>query len=166
MKHLFLYLIFAFVLSAFSGCYTLSGISIPPDVKTFYVEEFRLQDNNSPATFGQNFAEALKDRVRQESSLIYTETDPHLEFQGAITGFRVTSEAPQAGELVSFNRLTINISVNCIDNNDDKRSWKSNFSFFSDFAESSNLLDVQEELIGTIQTQLLEDIYNKAFTNW
>ncbi len=148
------------------GCYTFSGISIPPEVKTFYVETFVHQANNAPINITQQFCEALRNKIRQQTSLVQTDVDPDVEFKGAITGFRVTSEAPQPGELTAFNRLTIYYSVEYIDNTNPKNNWKSSFNFPAEYASGENLLDVQDELINNIHDQLLEDIYNKAFTNW
>ncbi len=147
------------------GCYSFSGISFSQDVKTYYVEQFKTNADNAPPTLEQTLTEALKEKIRTESRLVFSDTEPHVEFKGSIVDFRVTSEAPQPGELTAINRLTINVAVE-FKNTIDKKEWKSNFSFFYDFSSSQDLASVQDEAIRVISNQLMEDIFNKAFTDW
>lgn len=164
MRSSLLLLILTALLAA--GCYSLSGISIDPTVRTYYVDLF---DNRSPIAdpdYPARITEDLKEKVRTQTRLVYTETDPDIEFGGAVTGWRVTSEAPTGDQQISFNRLTIDLQVEYTDNSNEANSWKRRFSFFSDFSAEQNLLDVQETLLEEINELLVEDIFNKAFTNW
>ncbi len=150
-----------------SGCtFKLNGYSIPVEAKTFYVGNFKLTAPNAPITITQTFAESLKDKISKESSLKYSDKDPHLEFNGTIQRYDVTSVAPQPDETTAFNRLTITISVEYTDHLNPKNQWTKSFSHFADFSSATNLLTVQDELIVTIFDQVLEDIFNQAFNNW
>ena len=151
------------------SCYSFRGISIDPSITTYYVAPFDNRAANATPTLAPDFTERLKDKIRNESRLVFTEQDPDVEFTGAITSFQVSSEAPQPGEQVAFNRLTISVSVDYINNrtSDEKlKVTKINKSFYSEFPSDQNLFDVQDELIQTITTQLVEDIFTAAFTNW
>ncbi|HMO40490.1 MAG TPA: LPS assembly lipoprotein LptE [Saprospiraceae bacterium] len=154
------------VSNCLSGCYSLSGVSISPDVRTYYVEQFRNNAENAPPALEQRLTEDFKEKIRTESRLIFSDTDPDLEFKGSIVDFRVTSEAPQPGELTAINRLTINMAIEYINNKEKDKGWKSNFSFFFDFPSTQDLISVQDEAIRVISNQLMEDIFNKAFTDW
>ena len=46
-----------------SGCYKFVGYSIDPEVKTFYVGNFKLTATIARATINQTFEESLKDKV-------------------------------------------------------------------------------------------------------
>ena len=158
-----------FLLLAFfvlPGCYSLKGYSIAPEVQSFYVENFKLTAYNAPATITQTFAEALKDKISRESRLKYNDEDPHLEFNGSIQTYNVDPVAPQPGERVAFNRLTIGVSVEYTNHLDPKDKWTKTFSHFEDFPTEENLNAVQDELINVIFNQILEDIFNQAFNNW
>lgn len=148
------------------ACYSFKGISIPPDVSTYYIPVFDIRAENAPPTIGQIFSETLKDKVRNESRLIWNEDSPDIEFNGSIIGFRVTPQAPQPGETVSFNRLEISVQIQFINNKNEKKNWRQNFSFFNDFGTDQNLLDIQDQLIANIFDQITEDIFNRAFTDW
>jgi hypothetical protein len=148
------------------GCYSFRGISIPPDVRTYYVPVFEIRAPNAPPTIGQDFSEQLKDKVRNEARLLWEEENPDIEFTGAISNFVVKPVAPQPGETVALNRLEVSVSINFINHRDEKKNWNSSFSFFSDFGTDQNLLDIQDGLIVEIYDQIIEDIFNRAFTDW
>jgi len=154
-----------------SGCnpsfgYSLKGISIPAGIKTFYVKTFDSQDAGSVPTLPRDFTEKLKDKIRRESNLQYNDTEPDIEFSGAITRFQVTAEAPKAGEVIGFNKLTITVNVEFTNNQDEKAGWKQQFSYDDFFEPDQNLLDVQDNLIDNITDELVDRVFNKAFTNW
>lgn len=168
LNHRFFILSFLILtLFGISSCkYSFTGISIPDNVKTFYVSPFDVEAPNAEPTISQTFSDALRDKIQIESRLNQSEVDPHCEFKGVITQFEVSSVAPQPGELTAFNRLDITVNVEFINHKDDTQSWKQSFPYFSDFASDVIFLDVQDDLIETINEQLVEDIFNKAFTNW
>ncbi len=163
------YLLFAiFIASAnlLSGCYTLNGFSIDPDVNSFYVKEFVNNAENSLVTIGQSFSEVFRKKIRTDTRLFNDNTNPDIEFEGEITTFRVTSEAPQTGEQIAFNRLTIGVQVDYIHNKDESKNWQKKYSRFADFGSDENLLDVQDNLVTEISEQIVVDIFNDAFNDW
>jgi len=161
------FLMLLFLTSFCSGCkVSLNGYSIAPDVETYYVGNFKLTALNAPANITQTFAESLKDKISKESKLKYSDKDPHIEFNGTIQGFNVTSVAPQPNETTAFNRLTISLNVEYTNNLHPKDNWTKTFSHFDDFPSDVNLLQVQDEKIDIIFKQILEDIFNQAFNNW
>ena len=150
--------------------YRFDAISIPEEANTFFVATF--EENlrglyTPPPTLYQDFTDAIIDKVNRESKLSLTSTgNPDIEFKGSFTRYNVSYVAPRAGEEISFNRLEVSVSVEYIYRLDEKQNWKNTFSFFQDFEADANLLDVEEELLENIIEQLIEDIFNKAFTNW
>jgi hypothetical protein len=130
------------------------------------VDNFILTAQNAPATIDRDFTEALKDKIRTESRLDLVAQNPDVLFSGSIVGFDVRSVAPQPGETVAFNRLTIRVKVKYENFVQEDKDYDEVFSFFADFPSDAVLTDVQDELIDTIFTQILEDIFNKTFTDW
>ncbi len=155
------------IISLCASCkYSFTGISIPLSVQTFYVAPFDIQAPNAEPNLSQTFSDALRDKIQTESRLTQSEENPHVEFKGIISRYEISSVAPQPGELTAFNRLNVTVNVEYINIKEEEQSWKQNFSYFSDFESTDNFLDVQDQLIETINEQLVEDIFNKAFTNW
>lgn len=150
-----------------SGCYTLSGVSIDPAVyKTYYVLQFDNSTDNAPPTLAQEASEALKEKIRTDSRLTLNDTQPDIEFKGRITDYAISFEAPRPGEFAALNRLRISIAVEYTDNKDEKKSWKQTFQFFFDYATTVDLASIQQQAHQVILNQIMEDIFNKTFTDW
>ncbi len=147
--------------------YSFRGINIPTNVNTFYVNPFELEAVNAPPSLDQTFSEQLKDKIRSESRLRYHDSEPDIEFRGIIRTYDVSSVAPQPGETTAFSRLEIVVLVDYINNKDEEQGWAGrSFRYFNDFASDQNLLSIQDQLIDDINEQLVEDIFNAAFSNW
>ncbi len=163
------YIVFTLFIGLLSGCYSFKGISIPPEAQTFYVKDFVLRANNAPAQIDQLWSEALREKIRNESRLTYNEQSPDIEFNGSITSYSVQGTAPQEGNTVALNKLTIAVSVTYTNNageGGDDDEWTQSFSFFKDFDATLDLNSVEEGFIEEIFEQLTENVFNKAFTNW
>lgn len=143
-----------------------TGATIDPSITTYYVNPFINNADNALPNLDQQLAEDLRNKIRLNSRLRANDTNPDIEFKGTLVDFRITSEAPSADNRVALNRLTITLAIEYIDNKTDDEGWTRNFSFFFDYPASTDLSSVQEEAISTISNQLMEDIFNAAFSNW
>ena len=162
------FLFFSILFLSQSCKYGFRGINIPPEVSTFYVERFDNRANNVVPTLAQDFTQDLIDKVRNESNLQWTDTDPDIEFKGRITRYTISSEAPVEGATTAFNRLEIHVSVEYISNIDKsgKSDWKRSFNDYLDYDSNQNILNIQDDLIVDINRRLIEKIFQAAFTNW
>ena len=157
------------VATSVSSCYSFKGTTISPDVKTFFIGNFRNNAPNAPAEIGQLFSDRLREKVLRESRLAYSEVDPSVEFEGSVTSFSVSSVAPssEGGQIgSSLNRLSISVNVEYINYINEDASFTQSFSFFQDFESTENLFDVQESLTEEIFNQITEDVFNKTFSDW
>ena len=161
-------LLFALLGMIFTSCYSFKGVSIPPDMKTFYVRQVNLNPSASlaPADSPERFMEQFREKIRSQSSLKWNEVDPNIEFDCEITSYRVSNEANQQGNQVSLNKLTISVKVGFINNNDPEEDWNKSYSFGIPFDPSEDLQEVQDGYIQDIFEQISENIFNDAFTNW
>jgi Lipopolysaccharide-assembly len=145
---------------------TFNPASIPESIKTYYVPQFQDNTENGLPNLGIQFTEALKDKVRLQSRLRYTEESPDIELRGTVVDFRITAEAPRTGEETAINRLTITLAVEYFNNQTNKEVWKRNFSFFFNYPSDQDLSAVQDRALKAITDQLMEDIFNAAFSDW
>lgn len=150
----------------FTSCYSFTGGSITPGMKTVSVSLF---ENNAPLVvpiLSQAFTEVLKDRIRTQSPLSFVRADGQASFQGRITGYDIRPVAIQGNNsgLAGQTRLTITVQVKYVNAIKPDENFEQSFSRFQDFKGS---LSAQEQaLIKNINLQLSEDIYNRAFANW
>jgi hypothetical protein len=148
-----------------SGCYTFKDISIKPDVKTFYVDEFKL-NANAPGNLSIDFTEELKRRILSETRLTYDENDPHIFFEGSIEDYRVESTATTAQNTSALNKLRLRIKISYTNVLHEDENWENSFSESVPFDQDVNLADVQDELIDEMFDLIIESVINKAFSNW
>jgi len=165
MKYIVAVLFSSFLFSSCFVFYTFKDISIEPDVKTFYVDDFENNAVNSPASLNQDFSEDLRKKVVNETSLNYSEFEPHIVFSGAVSSFSVRAQAPNQ-DGASLNRLEIKIKVEFTNSLHEKEDWNKTFSYYADFPSDKSLDDVQDALINEIFEHILEEIINKSFNNW
>ena len=166
MKFRFLSVLLLILAVSFGSCYSFRGVSIAPNVDTFYIDDFEQSAPNAPITLNQDFSEAMRDKIRRETRLSLTDTDPDIVFSGSITGYNITALDPIPGERAALNRLQISVRVNYESMVDKEDKWQETFSFFEEFQADQNLTTIENQLISNIFDQITEDIFNRAFSNW
>lgn len=153
------------------GIYSLSGAATT--AKTIQIDQFYNNTDLGPANLGQDFTNKLKDYYQQNSSLRVVAASGELFIEGTLVQYSVSPIAPVAGtspsqpSLAALSRLTIGIKANYVDTKEPKNSFKDKtFSFYADFPNEKNLIDVQDELQKTIYNQIFLDIFNATIANW
>ncbi len=149
------------------GIYSFTGASIPAELQTVTVNIF---ENNAPLVvpyLSQDFTEALKNRIRNQSRLSMVRTDGDATFEGRITGYSINPTAVQGNDRAGLNRLTITVAVSYTNKFNEKLNFEVSFSRFQDFSTANGPIQSQEQqLIKEINDMLTEDIFNRAFANW
>jgi len=150
---------------------SLTGSSIPLDMKTIRVDFF---ENNAALVVNNlstQFTEALKDRIRNTTRLAIVTGDADASFSGSITDYNIAPISVTAGSnnvapIAGASRLTITVSVKYVNNLKDgkKDSFDATFSKYQNYTGDINTQE--QTLIAAIDKQLTEDIFNKAFANW
>jgi len=169
MRKIFLLLVLP-VMALYNSCSVkLNGASIPAEMKTVTVLFF---ENNAPLvipTLSQDFTEALKTRIRNQTRLALKQNDADAVFEGRITGYDIKPIALQDNNqpTAGGNRLTIKVSVKYTNNINPKQSFEQSFERFKDFYLGGQSVDaVQLQYLKDVNLQLTEDIFNQAFAQW
>jgi outer membrane lipopolysaccharide assembly protein LptE/RlpB len=156
------------------GCkvnYSFTGASIAPDVKTVSIQYFSSYAPLAKPTYSQTFTEALRDIFVSQTNLSFVSKGGDLQFEGAITSYNASPIAIQGTDAnglnkAAQNRLSITVKVKFVNNKDEKQNFETTFTRFADFPTTSALAAEEERLIKEINTQLVQDIFNKAVINW
>lgn len=148
--------------------YSLSEGSIPPEIETVSISNFQ---NNSMTLvspmLASTFTETLKDKFTRETRLTQVNEGGDLHFEGEITDYRSAPASISANEQATYNRLSITVRVRFVNNFDTSASFENRtFTQFADYPTSSPLQSVESSLIPEICTQLVDDIFNAALSNW
>ena len=164
----FLPFLLGFLLLEQTACkvsYSFTGASISPDVKSIAIP---YMPNNAPLvvpTLSRTITDALRDYFTSQTNLYTVDRNGDLELTGTITGYGVTPVAIQGNETAAMNRLTITVNVKFINKKNPKQYYETSFSRYQDYPVA-DLNTVQDGLIATITSQLVQDIFNKSVVNW
>lgn len=154
------------VVSACTISITMSGASIPENLKTFSVEYI---ENRAPLinpNLSQDLTDGLKDKIQKDSRLVLSEGSADIEFSGNITTYNTQPMAMKADAESALTRLNVAVKIKCRNFKDPKKDWEQSFSAYQDYNSDYNLNDVEEELVKQIVEELAENIFNKAFADW
>lgn len=168
MKIIYKLFLLVSILSIFTSCwmYSFTGASIPVEAKSISVAYFPNRATLVQPTLSQDLTEALKDRMMNQTSLNVIESKGDLQFEGTITGYRVSPSAVTANEQSAQNRLSITVKVKYTDTFDKKKSFEQSFTEYADFESSLSFESIESELNKEIIDKLVDDIFNKALVNW
>lgn len=159
----------ALVSVVLAGCtvsFTMSGASIPENLKTFSVQYINNRAALINPDLSQTLTEGLKDRIQNESRLSMVNESGDIDFSGDITGYSTKPMDMKADAVSAQTRLTVSVKIRCRDSKNPKKNWEQSFSAYQDYDSSSNLADVEGELVALIVEELTENIFNKAFADW
>jgi hypothetical protein len=148
---------------------SLSGATIPAELKTINIEYF---ENNAPLVvnyLSQQFTEAVKDRIRSNTSIAIVQGEATARMSGTITGYAIEPVSIQAtsnnvAPIAGAERLTITVNVTYTNTIDKKLNFTRSFSEHQDF--TGDIANQEQKLITAINKQLTDDIFNAAFENW
>ena len=153
-------------LAACGVSFSFSGVNISEDVKTYSVDYFQNRAPLVQAQLSQEFTNAMMDKIQSNTSLNLANDGGDVQFSGEITGYATRPTAITSEETAARNRLTITVRVKYINVFDPDLDFDTNFSRYEEYNASQNLADVENDLILLIVSDLVEDIFNKAFISW
>lgn len=160
------YFFLLFIVLQSCGIYSFTGASISSEINSVSVSNFSVLAPSSPPVLSNLLSETLKDKFNDETSLSIFSINGDLQFEGEVTSYSLKPIAIQADETAAQNRLTISVKVKYTNTKDDEFNYHANFSRFRDYSSTQELSSVEQQLFEEIAQELVEDIFNKALTNW
>jgi len=145
--------------------YSFTGASISPDIKTVYIPYMTNIASTIVPTLSRTLTDALRNYFTSQTSLQTVDKNGDLELTGTITGYAVTPVAIQGNETAAMNRLTITVKIKFVNRKNPKQNYEEQFSRYQDYPVA-DLSTVQDQLIGVITDQLVQDVFNKSVVNW
>lgn len=167
MKKIINYISVTLLALSLYGCsvnYSFTGIST--DAETVTIEFFRGKAALAPPTYSQLFTESLKDIFLQQTSIDLVSNGGDLHFEGEIVDYVSRPAGVGGNQQAALNRLTITVKVKFTNHLNEEDNFEQTFSKFEDYSANQSLKQVENGLIEEINTQLTQDILQKAIGNW
>lgn len=162
-------------ISTSCGVYSFTGVSLDPRIKTVSIQNFYDEVGSGPPTMSQNFTQSFQDYFVQNTDLKLVPFDGDLQFEGSITGYRISPISPQAGgsnqienaDIAGLQRLTITVKCSYLNTYDESFDFNKGFSFFKDYNPDTEPFSSNEDaFIEEIFDQIILDIFNASVQNW
>ncbi len=148
------------------GVYSFTGASIPPEAKTFSVQQFPNNALLVEPLLSDQFSNALRDRFMNQTSLMMVPVNGDLEFEGEITEYVTSPTAIQSDQTAALNRLTITVNVRFNNKFDESKGFETKFTHYVDYPSDQDLNSIKDGLMTEIIDVLVDNIFNKAVVNW
>jgi len=159
-------LVLIMAVTATIGCYSFSGSSVPPHLKTIAIPLFDDQSGFGEPGLGEKFTNRLTERFRDDNSLELADkskSDSILE--GTIVSVRDEPAVVVQGETVTKRRITISIKATFQDMKLHKKVWEKQLSNTGDYDISSGPAERQSGLDAAIE-KLTDDLLRQTVSGW
>lgn len=159
------------VVLIFTGCfkfrfYVKNPVTIPTDIQTISVQYFDNRSTRVEPSLSQSFTDDLKEYMERNTKLRMINTIGDVDFSGEITDYRIAPAAIATGDIAAKTRFTITIRVKFTNSKYPDDNFDSSFSRYREFDSSQDFSSVEPGLSEEIITEIIEQIFNKAFVNW
>ena len=164
------YLIILFSLIVVYSCkisYQFNGASIDYNlIKTIEIVDFQNQALNIYPPLAQLFNNHLKDVYTRNTKLTFTNVNPDIELEGEITRYEFTPIGVSENIIAEQTRLTMDVKIRFRNNKNPDEDKEQTFSAYRDYSSSRMLNDVQDQLIGELTEDIVDQIFNATMANW
>lgn len=152
----------------FSTCkYSFKDTSpIPAEVTTFRVNYLENKAAYVNTQLSPQLTERLKQKIINTTRLRQTNNDDaHYDISGYVSQY-YTSTISITGNNSSGNRLTVGFHLSFKNNLDEKKNLEADLTRTFDFDANLSLSQAESSLNNEIIKNLVDEIFNKIFSNW
>ncbi len=139
---------------------------IPLEIKTFRVQYLENRAQYINTQLSQQLTETLKSKIINATRLKQTnEDDAHYDIGGYVTQYS-TSTVNIANNNSSTNRLTVAFHLVFKNTLDPTKNFEADISRNEDFDAGKSLTDAESTLTPIVVKNIVDEIFNKIFSNW
>ncbi len=147
--------------------YKFSGANISINVKTISIAPFQNRASLVQPGLTNKITDALIDKCKAQTKLSFINGTGDVSFEGEITDYNSRPLTVGADSRAAMNRFTITVKVKFVNSIEPDNSFENKvFSRYKDYDSNLDLSSVEASLTDDIVSQLVEDIFNEAFTKW
>ena len=149
--------IIVFSIILFGACYSFTGGTIPPHIKTLQIATVIDQSGFGNPQYKIDLETALKDGFSRDNSFEIIDLNADAILTVSILSINETTNTVSSGELETEKRITLSCSVEYYDNVNKTQIFKKSFSSYGLF-DINQAFTSRTETISVIIEQISEDI--------
>lgn len=148
-----------------TSCYSFTGGSIPPHLKTIFIESAEDNSGYGNPLIGDQLTLLLFDKFRSDGSLEVVEANGDASIFVKIKSIRDEPLTVGTDEYVSENKITLSCEAEYYDNTKRKSVWNKNFSSFGVYSIEDPQTG-REEAIRIALDLAADDILIAVISGW
>ena len=153
------------------SCYSFKDVSIPPEVKTVKVNYFENKARIVNPQLSQKLTDRLRQKVVGQTRLSQTNSDEaHYDISGFISDYNVSTSGITTGAdgrgQSSTNRLNVTVHLIFKNRLDETKNFESDLTRNVDFSATQSLSQAEASITDDIVKNLVDEIFNRIFSNW
>lgn len=159
---------FLLALFSFATCkYSFKDTSpIPVEVKTFRVNYLENKAQYVNTQLSPQLTERLKQKIINTTRLRQTNSDEaHYDISGYVSQY-FTTTISISGNNASGNRLTVGFHLIFKNTLDSKKNLETDITRTFDFSGNLSLSQAEAQLNDEIIQNIVDEVFNKIFSNW
>lgn len=139
---------------------------IPAEIKTFRVTYFENRASYVNSQLAPQLTEKLKQKIISQTRLRQVNNDDaHYDISGTVTEYFVSTSGI-AGQNATTNRLNIGFHLIFKNRLDQKKDFETDLSRNYDFSAQLSLTQAESRLLDELIKNMVDEIFNKIFSNW
>ncbi|MEM1041870.1 MAG: LptE family protein [Bacteroidota bacterium] len=151
-----------------SGCwfYSFSGASIPEHLSTVAIPIVEDRSLGGTPGLDQELTDLLIERFARQTRLDLEPDEGAADavLTAVIESYRNEPVAVTGNEVAALNRVTISVQVVYLDQVEDEEVLARSFSQFEQYPAAE--IEREAETVGTILSQIADDIFTAATSDW
>jgi len=167
MKKILFLLILSVMASSCRISYSFRTASIDYELtKTLMIAHFV---NQAPLVYPpleQRFNEEMKDMFTRNTRLQLVNQNGDMEIEGEIVGYELTPLAVQEDAFASETKLTMTVRMRFRNNKTDAPQIEERISANRTFSSNTVFDSVQDQLMGELIEEIVDQIFNATMANW
>jgi hypothetical protein len=165
---IFVALIICFSSFNFATCkYSFKDVApIPIEVKNFRVQQLSNKAQYINPQLSPQVTEKLRQKIINTTRLRnVNEDDAHYDISGYISQYSTSTVNIQDGQS-GTNRLTVGFHLVFKNSLDKTKDFEADVTRNEDFAAGKSLAEAENEINDRLVRNLVDEIFNKIFSNW
>lgn len=160
---LFVLLVFSFATCKYGF---RDAAPIPEEVKTFRVNYLENKAQYVNTVLSPQLTERLKQKIINTTRLRQTNDDEaHYDISGYVSQYYTTTISI-SGNNASGNRLTVGFHLEFRNQLDETKNFEADLTRTFDFPASQGLQEAESALNDEIVRNIVDEIFNRIFSNW
>ena len=167
LKQFGLALFASLLLISCSVSYKFNGASIDYDkTKSIQIAEVPIRSSYVWAPMASMFNNQLKDQYANHTKLSLVRRNGDLKLEGEITRYEQRNKSVSSDGYSSQTELSMTVNVRFTNNKNHNEDFEQQFSDTQSYDSRQSLSAVQDELVGVMVKNIVEQIFNATVANW